>query len=324
MNIFIVITSIYHPTEAIQLYANIQNTNVVVVGDRKTPEVWRHEKVRYISIKEQESSDYRIARKLPYNHYSRKMFGYLYAIKNGADIIIDADDDNIPLPDYAFPQFDGNYINTASNLGFINIYKHFTDEFIWPRGLPLQKISDRNQILIDGERDTKIGVWQGLANEDPDVDAIYRLTIQKPCFFLERAPITLGRNTVTPFNSQNTAFRKEIFPLLFLPSTVTFRFTDILRGIIAQPIMWNFGFQLGFVRATVLQKRNVHDYFKDFISEIPVYLHSDEVFQAAVTIDYSNLKISDSLIKVYREMLERKIVQIKELDILESWLEDIF
>ena len=39
--------------------------------------------------------------------------------------------------------------------------------------------------------------------------------------------------TYSPFNSQNTLWRKELLPLAYLPSKVTFRYTDILRGMIA-------------------------------------------------------------------------------------------
>ena len=72
-------------------------------------------------------------------------------------------------------------------------------------------------------------------------------------------------------------FRKEFFPLLYLPSFVTFRFTDILRGFVAQPILWKAGFNLGFTEATVFQERNAHNYVRDFESEIPMYLHTEKI-----------------------------------------------
>ena len=47
---------------------------------------------------DQLNSEFTIANLLPKNHYTRKNLGYLYAIKNGADAIIDTDDDNFPDP----------------------------------------------------------------------------------------------------------------------------------------------------------------------------------------------------------------------------------
>ena len=38
----------------------------------------------------------------------------------------------------------------------------------------------------------------------------------------------LGSGTISPFNSQNTLFTRAVFPLLYLPTYVTFRFTDKL------------------------------------------------------------------------------------------------
>ena len=58
--------------------------------------------------------------------------------------------------------------------------------------------------------------------------------------------MVLGTGTMSPFNTQNTLIRKELFALLYLPTYVTFRFTDILRGLVAQPIMWAAGYALGF------------------------------------------------------------------------------
>ena len=82
-------------------------------------------------------------------------------------------------------------------------------------------------------KDCNVGVWQGLADEDPDVDAIYRLTSDTPCYFNERNPVVLAKGTVCPFNTQNTIIIKPLFNLLYLPTTATFRFTDILRGLVA-------------------------------------------------------------------------------------------
>ena len=170
------------------------------------------------------------------------------------------------------------FLASKNDLGWVNIYHHFSDQPIWPRGLPLRNINDsRDKLQWQKEKiNQRIGIWQGLADEDPDVDAIYRLTSNTPCIFQKKEPVVLEKGTVCPFNSQNTAIQKELFPLLFLPSFVTFRFTDILRGIIAQPILWQHDYRLGFTEATVVQKRNEHDYFKDFESEVPMYLHTEK------------------------------------------------
>jgi hypothetical protein len=321
MKKFIVITSIFQPTEAVAAFANLHDYHLVVVGDRKTPADWYFENCTFLNISDQADLAPRLAQAIPFNHYGRKMLGYIYAIKQGAEVIIDTDDDNIPYSNWKFPPFHGDFRTSEPGLGWVNIYHHFSDQPIWPRGLPLRNINDGRETLKwqAGARTQEVGIWQGLANEDPDVDAIYRLTSNTLCNFLKRDPVVLEKGTISPFNSQNTAVRKELFPLLFLPSYVTFRFTDILRGIIAQPILWQHGFRLGFLGATVVQKRNEHDYFKDFESEVPMYLHTEKSFEAVERAMRTG-SVSENLYAAYEALLEKAVVEERELKVLEEWL----
>ncbi|RYY62113.1 MAG: DUF288 domain-containing protein [Chitinophagaceae bacterium] len=318
---FIIITSIFDPTTAIESFSTMPGYQLVVVGDKKTPKGWNYKNVVYLDVDAQVELAAGLANAIPYNHYGRKMLGYIYAMQQGAEIIIDTDDDNIPYPGWTFPGFEGRFRQTENSLGWINIYHHFSDQPIWPRGLPLRNIRDsRDKIKWQAEEQpASVGIWQGLADEDPDVDAIYRLTSDTPCIFKKGQPVVLGKGTISPFNSQNTAYRKELFPLLFLPSFVTFRFTDILRGIIAQPVLWQAGYLLGFTEATVVQKRNVHDYFKDFQSEVPMYLHTETSLEA-VAAAMGDRPVKDNLWQAYEALLKLSIVEKKEMDVLSEWL----
>lgn len=323
---FIVITSIFPPTEAVEKYAAINGHRLVVVGDKKSPSVWDCPNTVFLSVDEQNSLSYHLLNKLPYNHYSRKMIGYIFAIKSGASMIIDTDDDNIPLNNWEFPEFIGKHDTTMPDSGFVNMYKSFSAMKIWPRGFPLELINDPNAVIQeDGltEKKVRVGVWQALADGDPDVDAIYRITNNTPCYFDQRKPIVLDKGTVCPFNSQNTAFHKQCFALLYLPVTVTFRFTDILRGLVAQPIMWKAGYRLGFTQATVEQKRNPHDYLNDFQSEIPCFLHVRKVIQTVSDVVRSNESIPDNLRRAYEALANEGIVEPQEVELLDLWLQDI-
>jgi hypothetical protein len=230
--------------------------------------------------------------------------------------------DNIPLENWAFPSFDGTQ-DLVTYEGFCNVYQLYTKAKIWPRGLPLSLIAkqfDLERSITSAYR--QVGVWQGLANEDPDVDAIYRLTSDQPCYFEERAPLVLAAGAISPFNSQNTAIRKELFPLLFLPTYVTFRFTDILRGLIAQPIMWKYGYHLGFISATVVQKRNPHDYFKDFLSEIPMYQYTESAVSLTQSAIEGQSNLCDDLMSTYRTLERHGIVEEAELKVVSAWLNE--
>lgn len=320
----IIITSIFEPTDAVKKFSIEKNHNLYVVGDKKTPSNWNWPNVNYISVEDQQNSNFHLAKVLPFNHYCRKMLGYLQAIRDGAEVIIDTDDDNIPYDDWTFPDFTSEFDHISANKGFVNIYQLFTKEKIWPRGLPLRLINTEfsleNQL---SKKKSNVGIWQGLADEDPDVDAIYRLTNNKPCYFEKRNPIVLGENTIAPINTQNTLIKKELFPLLYLPTYVTFRYTDILRGLVAQPIMWAAGYQLGFTDATVIQKRNEHDYMKDFVSEIPMYESGEKVIELVSKVISVDNTISNNLFNSYQELLKNNIVEMKEMKTLEAWLKDL-
>ncbi|MFD1095247.1 STELLO glycosyltransferase family protein [Salegentibacter chungangensis] len=321
---FIVITSIFEPTEAVIAFSKMKDYELVVVGDKKTPVNWHYNNVDFISVEKQKDDKSELSRVLPYNHYCRKMLGYLVAMRSGADYIVDTDDDNIPKDNWSYPEFSQEFECLPGNKGFINIYQLFTKKKVWPRGLPLKFINTQFDLGKDlYTKSCNIGIWQGLADEDPDVDAIYRLTNDSKCYFNQRTPVVLGRGTISPFNTQNTIIRKELFPLLYLPTYVTFRFTDILRGLVAQPIMWLYGYELGFTNATVIQKRNEHDYMTDFISEIPMYENCEKIIElVSRSVSISN-SIEANLYQAYRALLKERVVCEKEIITLKAWLKDI-
>ncbi len=324
MTTAIVITSIFEPTEAVKRYAKLPGYQVVVVGDRKTPLSWSCENAVFLPVDQQQSIGQELHKLMPFDHYCRKMLGYLYSIRNGADLIVDTDDDNIPKGNFGFPPLQGSFALVPKNKGYINIYAYFTDRKIWPRGLPLRCISSGADFTKQLQHtSSRIGIWQGLADEDPDVDAIYRLTDNTPCWFNPRQPVVLGEGTLASLNSQNTLVRRELFSLLYLPTHVTFRFTDILRGLVAQPIMWLYGYRVGFTQASVVQKRNPHDYFKDFISEIPMYQHCEEVPDIVSAAISSSRSVADNLHEAYVALERRHIVDQREPDVLDAWLKAV-
>jgi hypothetical protein len=108
-----------------------------------------------------------------------------------------------------------------------------------------------------------------------------------------------------------------------LPTQVSFRFTDILRGLIAQPIMWLYDFQLGFTDANVLQKRNPHNYINDFASEIPMYLYTERVIDLVNSCITSSESLKSNLMNAYSCLAKEKIVPIEELRTLEIWLKEV-
>jgi hypothetical protein len=322
----VVITSIFDPGEAIRRFAALPDWQLVVVADRKTPPDWQQAGTRFLSVDHQRRMPFRIVDALPWNHYARKMIGYLWAAREGAQLIAESDDDNLPEKGWAFPAFTDTFEEIPANRGFVNIYSLFSDQVIWPRGLPLERIRDRTAILQPGElvrRPCEIGVWQALADDDPDVDAIYRLTVNAACRFSRRPPVALAGGTLAPFNSQNTAFRRDLLALMYLPAYVNFRVTDILRSYVAQPIMWAAGYQLGFTGPTVRQARNAHDFMADFRSELPLYLEADAMMAFIRAAVKPGDTVTGNLHRVYAALVKQEMVGAEEMALVDAWLEDV-
>ena len=157
----------------------------------------------------------------------------------------------------------------------------------------------------------------------PMSTGIYRLTVSSEVRFSDGDPVVLAPGTLCPFNSQNTIFSQRVFPLLYLPATVTFRSTDIVRAYVAQPILWASGLRLGFTGPNVTQDRNEHDFLRDFESELPLYLRTEEIVEAVRESVEPERSIEDNLRSAYSALVSRDLVGAEELTLLEAWLEDL-
>ena len=318
----IVITTIQALTDPIRKFSVLlPEWPIILVGDRKTPTITSNDHLCYLSIEDQKKLGFSLADQLPLDHYVRKNLGYLYSLKEYNGSVYDTDDDNTPYDDWSFPVFRQERIDTISGAAQYNVYRSFTDENIWPRGFPLSRLAMQESVNVEAGSQ-HVGVWQGLADLDPDVDAIHRLVFNQKITFEKRAPFVLQQGCYCPFNSQNTLWDREMLAYAYLPASVSFRYTDILRGYIAQRCLWEHGRKLGFTRATVFQDRNSHDLMKDFESEIPVYLHTERVMKL---LDDVTLRAdwAFNLVTIYRKLRAVGVVQESELKLLSAWIKDI-
>ena len=332
--IFTVLTTINSPDERVSDWMKITGNHTIVLGDKKTPSTWNHSKCEFISLEDQLTSEFAIASLLPENHYTRKNLGYLYAIKNGADAIIDTDDDNFPEPieweKLLKPEFQIKEHSSSESVSFKNIYSYFSNSKIpfWPRGFPLNFVNS-DKSIIQSEDILKsdvnnVGLWQCMVNGDPDIDAIHRLIFNNSPIFSYNDALIMGKNIFCAFNSQNTLWSDSaLFPLLYLPSTVSFRFTDILRGYIAQAVINVSSKSWGFYNATSYQERNDHNLMNDFRSEVSMYSNMEEIFQIIYESCKSTNSITENLMNCYSSLFKNKFVRDEELKILSSWMADL-
>ncbi|CAI2347398.1 unnamed protein product [Caenorhabditis sp. 36 PRJEB53466] len=310
---WIVVTSISGPTEDVKRLSSFADWNLVVVADTKTPNDWELESVHFLSVDYQMNLPFSVVNGLPFKSYTRKNIGYLYAISQGAEWIYDTDDDNKPygklllfvhflkgkhISGRGLDQFD--YEDEVSGIRYtgqegkglrgrlFNPYRFFGMDQMWPRGFPLehlQKHTNGNDSQVLCKRMKRAAVQQGLVHHDPDVDAIYRLLNADEKTGLDvkfnkfGPPITLSVGTYSPWNSQNTLFHRSAFHTLFLPTTVSFRTTDIWRSFISQKILNLSGLSVSFVATNAVQVRNAHDYLNDLRDEKQVYEESGKMLE---------------------------------------------
>lgn len=316
---YIIITSINDITEAVSAFSKQKDWHVVVVGDVKSIP-YTHENVTYLTVEKQVQLGYSSIQSTPYNHYSRKNIGYLYAIKNNASSIYDTDDDTFPYEGWASRNFSCS--TRVGGAKFINPFKFYTDKKVWPRGLELSSINKQDS-YTEKQRKTSVGVWQGVIDGDSDFDAIYRLTVDEHVLFNQGKDVAVADYCYAPFNTQSTLWNPIFYSLLYIPITVDFRFTDILRGYIAQRIMWEYGYNVGFHEPNTYQIRNAHDYFKDFLGEISMYKQVPEVVKALDATRLEGLSIQQDLITVYKALHSIGVVAEDEITNLDNWLLDL-
>jgi hypothetical protein len=325
---FLIITTIAnHDHPVLKQYGEESaehNVPFIIIGDTKSPKGFKLKGCDYYSIERQYSLNFELARLLPFNHYARKNLGYLIAMERGAGKIIETDDDNSPLPSFWSDRTKQVDAHLLINRDWVNIYRFFTKANIWPRGFSLENIHDKLPEL-EKQISVECPIQQGLADENPDVDAIYRLTLPLPVTFEKSDNIALGRNSVCPFNSQNTTWFREAFQLLYLPSCCSFRMTDIWRSFIAQRIAWTCGWSILFHHSTVLQKRNDHNLMNDFRDEIPGYNNNAQISNCLKNTDLKEgvENISTNMVQCYRKLIEAGFFGENEFILLNGWLKDV-
>ena len=330
MKTSVVVTSISGPNPVMQAIAkgcHSQGWEFIVAGDRKTPSDFVLEGCTFLSLESQQTSPFRTGVLCPQNSYVRKNLAYLHAMSGGAGLILETDDDNLPLEAFWRARSRNVQARLVDGQGWVNVYAFFSEAMIYPRGFPLDlaRSSMADRLLPTFSAAAFCPIQQGLADGAPDVDAAYRMLHGEETFFHRGEPLVLGPGAWCPFNSQNTAFFREVFPLLYLPAHCSFRATDIWRGLVAQRLLLTCDWSLSFHEADVHQDRNPHDLMKDFEQEVPVYLQTRQVIEIlqSLTLEPGSISLTANLRTCYEALAAAGIVGAGEPDLVEAWITDL-
>ncbi len=275
----IVTTTINPVTTAVERFQALEDWELIVVGDLKTPDDYHLENGTYYGPEEQEKFDKALSDAIGWNRIQRRNFGLLFAHERQPDIIAVVDDDNIPEPGWGEELFIGreidvNYYETDlpafDPVGATN-YVH-----LWHRGYPLQLLSKRDYSRKTQRRVTP-NVQADFWNGDPDIDAICRMEHAPECSF-DPAYFPIAANRMAPFNSQNTFLAGSILGDYFLFPHIG-RMDDIWAAYYLQAK----GNTVVFGQASVYQERNEHDLTIDMLQELIGYENNLRIVEDLAT-----------------------------------------
>jgi hypothetical protein len=233
----------------------------------------------------------------------------------------------------------------------MNPYPFFGAPFAWPRGFPLDEIRKSTTSVVSSNHSFDIEevswlnrsvlVVQSLADHDPDVDAIYRLSsLPLPFDFtinVEHFPhLLVNERLFCPYNAQATLHFHRGFWAMLLPISVHGRVSDIWRSYFSQRLFWNTGDMAAFAPPWVKQYRNPHNYLSDFEAEKDLYEKSSALVSylgqewkcdaSALGINVADSETAQTfscLKQLYLDMYSYGILDKEDVEVVQAWLEDL-
>lgn len=269
----VLVTTTIHVPEVLRKYRELgPDVRFVVAGDRKSP----HQEILdllnqlggyvYLTPEEQEDRYPALSETIGWNSIQRRNIAILEAAKLEPDVVVSIDDDNWPKGDYfreieeSFRPFKG----LMAEGPWFNVGELAHDRFTY-RGFP-RSVRSRAVYSLNG-RPHEIGVVNGLIFGDPDTNAWERKHFSPEVKSYGIAAVALDPSeTWSPINSQNTAYRAELAPLMMVLPRVG-RYDDIWGSFIAQAVLQGTGYHVLFGKPYVDQRRNEHDLAKDIEDE---------------------------------------------------------
>ena len=324
------ITTTINVPHVLQLYRKLGlGVKFFVAVDEKTPKAavtfCQHEvaDTHVVSIEQQQ--EYKCSALIGWNCIMRRNLATLEALKWGADYIVSIDDDNIPLGGYFGEMFEAltftRGIQASSWSDWFDVGT-LLDPVSSHRGFPSAK---KSESVFSSVVDARVGVAAGICLGDPDIDATTRM-VNAPNVHhvseLLRTGIVVKQHCKTVFNSQNTAFIRELAPAFFMFPGVG-RYDDIFASLVMQRIMRERGLYVHFGQPFVWQQRNPHNLAKDLKAEIWGMEH---VVEFADALDGAVLSENGSVIEHMRAILKHvsdpQILPAQAIMAAEAWCND--
>ncbi len=264
MKKIIVTTTIYPPSQATLKFCQMEEWDIIIVGDLSTPHALykklakKYKNVTYLDSDIQKKKHSKISKLIGWKSIQRRNIGFIEAYRMGADIVATVDDDNIPYKNWGENLLVAKEIELdcyePSALVFdpLSITKN---NFIWHRGYPIQLLDQRLNVKSIGKIKRKVLIQADLWDGNPDIDAIARIVYKNPVASYKDVKKPYCSNKISPFNSQNTFLHRSVLPYYAVLPHIG-RMDDIWGSYIVQHYFPN---SLIYNKASTYQDRNTQD-----------------------------------------------------------------
>ena len=305
-----------------------------VIGDEQTPDAEVRRVLRsvgsaeYYSVEDQRRLGYESTELLNWRHPGRRSIGFLEAVRAGADVIVSADDDNLALEDMYFRQFEllvGSKFNglraTAEN-GWVDP-AWFLQPSVHHRGFPHQMWHPFKPPTLGTVVGARIGVAAGLWLGDPDIDAVTRIVDRPTCMTaspVADAGFVVDTACYSPFNSQNTAFIRDLLPVMLM-LTPYGRFDDIWCSYLAERVMREHGWSVHYGKPYVWQERSYHLLVRDLSVELEGMEATPRFVAELEKISLGGESIISDVAHVFEHLASTEFSRLADLG--RGWIRDV-
>jgi hypothetical protein len=329
------ITTTINVPRVLELYRKIgPDVHFFVVGDRKTP----HNEVRrfvqdlgntnYYSDTDQEKLGYSCSDVIGWNKIMRRNIAILEALRHGAEIIVSIDDDNIPLDNSYFQHFERtltqpfNGVIAVCDSGWFNIGGLLIPP-VYHRGFPLEQRHQKFQLKsVTG---TRVGVSAGLWLGDPDTDAVNKIANSTRIVGVSdvlKAGLVVQKGCFSPFDSQNTAYLRDLAPLMLLQVGIG-RYDDIWASYVAERVMAETDYHIHYGQPLTWQERNPQSAITNLQDEIYGMQYTARFAEDLRKIELSNKTVLGNLTQLQTELSRLDYLPSTFAKLAEAWLRDL-
>ncbi len=305
-----------------------------VIGDEQTPDDEVRELLKsigpaeYYSVKDQRALGYESCELMTWRHPGRRSIGFLEAIRAGADVVVSADDDNIALDDTYFKKFEQlvgsvfNGVEASARGGWVDA-SWFLQPSVHHRGFPHQLWHPFEPPRIGSVVGARIGVAAGLWLGDPDIDAVTRIVDRPTCMTaspVADAGFVVAPSCYSPFNSQNTAFIRDLLPVMLM-LTPYGRFDDIWCSYLAERVMRNYGWVVHYGKPYVFQERSEHLLVRDLSVELEGMEATLRFTKALDEMQLPGTSVIDDTARIFEALGSTEFARVTELGM--AWVRDV-